>query len=305
MSEEFIPAVLSVASYCDEKGLARIAAVLKEEDTVRGSINLPFERDGLIGFPDNIILPAFNNLLKKAEFVYCADRTLELMAHAYERFGVPRALIEDKPRSESGIALAVSPQVRPGGLLSAVSDTETTGKWVFRSPPTHNDQPDIVQLASLLGSDVQHAHINFIVRSLKPCDPGATAAHGISEEAIQRYGVPLEVAVPIFNALLRAADRLVCHNVEFDSKVIARAYWQHGSDPNIINQKNQLCTMKPLTNAVKAPGGRGGQYKWPTLTEAYKHFVDASGFDGAHDAMNDVMACWQILMAAQNQGILR
>ena len=46
--------------------------------------------------------------------------------------------------------------------------------------------------------------------------------------------------------------------------------------------------MLNTTKLCKIPGKYG--YKWPTLSELHM-FLFGNGFEGAHDALNDVLAC--------------
>ncbi len=43
------------------------------------------------------------------------------------------------------------------------------------------------------------------------------------------------------------------------------------------------------TDILKIPSRKGSGYKWPKLEELH-NFLFKEGFDGAHDALNDVMA---------------
>jgi len=54
--------------------------------------------------------------------------------------------------------------------------------------------------------------------------------------------------------------------------------------------------MKSSTDICRLPGKIPGKYKWPSLQEAYKMFIDPNGFDGAHDAMVDVNACLKVYL---------
>ena len=44
---------------------------------------------------------------------------------------------------------------------------------------------------------------------------------------------------------------------------------------------------------------RGGGYKKPNLTELHKHLFDGEGFDNAHSAISDVLACRRSFYAMQ------
>lgn len=59
------------------------------------------------------------------------------------------------------------------------------------------------------------------------------------------------------------------------------------------------CTMQASTNLCKIPGPYG--FKYPTLQELHKHLFEV-GFDGAHDAMVDVLACAKCFFELERMG---
>lgn len=185
-------------------------------------------------------------------------------------------------------------------MRDLIFDTETTGKYEFKKPSDDPSQPDIVQLAAILveGTFIR-ASINLILAPTKKCEEEAAKVHGISQEVIDRFGVPMNVGIPMFSNLLKRADRLVAHNIQFDLNVVGRAFKLLGASTELLGSIPKACTMLSSMNIVKIPSKSnfGGQYKWPKLIEAYKHLVDPAGFEGAHDAMIDVTACWKVLQA--------
>jgi DNA polymerase III epsilon subunit-like protein len=95
--------------------------------------------------------------------------------------------------------------------------------------------------------------------------------------------------------MCRHSDCLIAHNIAFDGPVMETAYLREGV-PNRLDHLKRICTMKLATPILKLPKppGRwkpkpGDEFKWPTLTECHQFFF-GEGFDGAHDAMVDVMA---------------
>lgn len=180
-----------------------------------------------------------------------------------------------------------------------IYDTETTGLWKFKLPFDHVSQPEIVQLAAKLVNDEDGrvlGQINFIVRADSECAPEAAEIHGITQQLIEEAGVARRVAIASFHNLLKAADRTIAHNWDFDSKLIRRTYAAENSSFSLFDDTPGLCTMKLSTDVCRLPGKFPGKYKWPTLQEAYRLLVDPKGFDGAHDAMVDVDACLQVYL---------
>lgn len=180
-------------------------------------------------------------------------------------------------------------------------DTETTGKWDFKAGIEAEHQPYIVQLAMILddeaGRPVAEANLILELPDGVETEEGAFRVHGIGRDRIEAYGVSRKAALYLFDTFSKAADVLVAHNYDFDSKVIASAFHREGREFDL--SKPSFCTMKNATNIVRIPGRYNNNYKWPTLMEAYQVLVDAKGFEGAHDAMADVRACREIHKALQ------
>ena len=174
--------------------------------------------------------------------------------------------------------------------LALVFDTETTGLWQKRLPLTHASQPRLVQLGCIL-ADAHHTHavVSLIVR---PDDfdvpEDAAAIHGFRTEYARRVGVPLESALGLFQSLVNGADVLVCHNVEFDKNVLLRELSAVGLG-NLFAGREFACTMKLATPVCKMLPMRFGEYKWPSLKEAYQ-LAFGEELDGAHDAFKDAKA---------------
>jgi len=194
--------------------------------------------------------------------------------------------------------------------MDIIFDTETTGFFHFKKPANDPCQPDLVQLGIILAEGKQIiSKISLIVTPEKKIDPGAEKAHGLSEEFVWRYGVSRKHAVFIFHELATKADTIITHNVDFDMGVMATAYLRETKDfpgQNILYLRTipTICTMKDTTDIIKAPGGFGGNYKWPKLEEAYKHFCKKELIRGSHDALEDATFCHEILCSAREQGYL-
>jgi DNA polymerase III subunit epsilon len=171
---------------------------------------------------------------------------------------------------------------------------------------SYAEQPFVVQLAAVLFEDTRPvAHLSVIT---VPEDRGnivsipadVVAIHGISDDLVASVGVPYKVAVGMFNNLLRRADRQVAHNIQFDDLMMHATYMRIAADQDVLNAVPKFCTMKTATPVCGLRNARGGP-KWPKLIEAHKHFL-GEGFEGEHDAMNDVMACARVMFALEDQG---
>lgn len=171
-------------------------------------------------------------------------------------------------------------------------DTETTGKADFRAAPDAPQQPRLVQLAAILTTPENELVEEFCC-VIKPdgwkIDPEAEALHGITLEYANEYGIPVAEALRRFEQLAETCKGKVCHNSDFDSRIMMGEQIRGGIVPNGA-PKPHFCTMKAMTKICQIPNvGRGG-FKWPKLAEAYQFCTGKELKDG-HDAMIDAQAC--------------
>ena len=174
-------------------------------------------------------------------------------------------------------------------------DTETTGLPFNNLEPGHAEYPHIIQVGAILTDE------NFnVVNSLSTLvrlppesviHPKALEAHNITKEKANKYGVPCEVMLMMFNELLQQSDIQIAHNFKFDYLMMKKAeayYFEKG----FLSFSNPTCTMELTTNILKLPG-KAGKFKWPKLEEAYE-FYTKKKLEGAHDALVDVKACIEV-----------
>jgi DNA polymerase III subunit epsilon len=186
-------------------------------------------------------------------------------------------------------------------------DTETTGFTRPNMPVDHPDQPHLVQLAAQLvrPDNTTMMEFSLIVDPGVPIPARATEVHGISDLMAAKYGVTEATAVDMFMFLLSFADVGVAHNAPFDKQVMETAIARRKGKAEKLG-KPLYCTMANATQIVKAPptpkmvaAGRT-HFKSPNLGECIKHFF-GEDFDGAHDAMNDVVGCRRVYFAINKQ----
>ncbi|PVW14193.1 DNA polymerase III subunit alpha [Marixanthomonas spongiae] len=175
-----------------------------------------------------------------------------------------------------------------------IFDTETTGlpkRW--DAPVTDTDNwPRCIQIAwqlhDAMGNLIEHQ--DFLVQPdgfTVPFD--AEKIHGISTELAQKEGTPLhEVAEKFANALSRTKF-VVGQNVGFDLNIMG-AEFHRLQMHNPLPQLPVLDTCTETTAQLcQIPGGRGGKFKLPTLTELHE-FLFNEPFAEAHNATADVEA---------------
>jgi DNA polymerase III epsilon subunit-like protein len=175
-------------------------------------------------------------------------------------------------------------------------DTETTGLCNFKGSHTDKTQPDIIQIGMVLSDkDKIYAKLALLVNpvDINPTwniPPETEKIHGISNSMVKSSGIASEGMIMLFNAMLDKADKIVCHNVQFDRlmMLITLHRAEQSGVLELLKKKPAYCTMIAGTDLVKLPG-RFGKYKWPKLIELYR-FLFGEEFEGAHDALVDVIA---------------
>ncbi|MEQ9378566.1 MAG: DNA polymerase III subunit alpha [Imperialibacter sp.] len=174
-----------------------------------------------------------------------------------------------------------------------IFDTETTGlPQNYNAPLTDFDNwPRVVQIAWQLhdASGKLVSNNNLIVKPEGFEIPfNAEKIHGISTKRALEEGLPLEDVLQQFNEDLARCEVVVGHNIEFDINIMGCEYLRKEIESPLTSLKS-IDTKNESTEYCAIPGGRGGKFKWPTLTELHKKLFGV-GFDEAHDAAYDVAA---------------
>ena len=188
-----------------------------------------------------------------------------------------------------------------------IFDTETTGlPGNYNAPVTDLDNwPRLVQLAWQL-HDAKGgllSHQNHIVRPEGFTIPyNAEKIHGISTKRAEQEGKALSDVLLLFTKDMERSTFLVGHNVEFDIKVTGAEFLRKGVETDFLKRKT-LDTKDLSTDFCAIPGGKGGKFKWPSLTELHKKLFGAD-FDAAHDAAYDVHATAKCFFGLISQRVL-
>ena len=189
-----------------------------------------------------------------------------------------------------------------------IYDTETTGlPKNYKAPITDAENwPRLVQLAwqlhaedgSLLEAD------NFIVTPDGFDIPfNSEQVHGISTKKAQAEGIPLQEALDRFTAILAKTKIVAGHNIEFDINIMGAEYMRLGDSAPIMDLPS-IDTKNESTNFCQIPGGRGGQFKWPKLTELHVKLFGEE-FDEAHNAAADVAATARCFLELIRIGVVK
>ena len=175
-----------------------------------------------------------------------------------------------------------------------VYDTETTGlprDW--NAPISDSDNwPRLVQLAWQLHDEngALLSRGNRIVRPDGFTIPfNSTKIHGITTDRALAEGSPLDEVVAEFMADAARANYVMGHNIGFDVNVVGAELLRLGEQAEPLTAISVIDSKDEGTEYCAIPGGRGGKFKWPTLTELHQKLF-GEGFGDAHDAAYDVAA---------------
>ena len=179
-------------------------------------------------------------------------------------------------------------------LMILVYDTETTGlprDW--NAPISDSDNwPRLVQLAWQLHDEngALLSRGNRIVRPDGFTIPfNSTKIHGITTDRALAEGSPLDEVVAEFMADAARANYVMGHNIGFDVNVVGAELLRLGQSAEPLTGIGIIDSKDEGTEYCAIPGGRGGKFKWPTLTELHQKLF-GEGFGDAHDAAYDVAA---------------
>lgn len=187
-----------------------------------------------------------------------------------------------------------------------IFDTETTGlPRDYNAPMSDLDNwPRLVQIAWQL-HDARGkllSNHNYIIRPEGFTIPyNAEKVHGISTKRALAEGHDLKEILQVFREDVVQAKFLVGHNIGFDINVVGSEYLR-AELVMPLESKSELDTKDISTEFCALPGGKGGKFKWPTLTELHKKLFGV-GFDDAHDAAYDVDATARCFFGLITQGV--
>ena len=188
-----------------------------------------------------------------------------------------------------------------------VFDTETTGlPQNYRAPLTDfNNWPRMVQIAWQI-HDVKGDLVevkNYIIKPEGFSIPfNSEKIHGISTKMALDKGIALRDVLVHFKEALSNVKYIIGHNISFDNNIVGCEFLR--SDMlNILSDKISIDTKEEGTDFCQLPGGRGGKFKWPSLSELYIKLFNES-FAEAHNASADVEATTRCFLELVRLGVI-
>ena len=175
-----------------------------------------------------------------------------------------------------------------------IFDTETTGlpkRWDAPITDTGN-WPRCVQIAWQLHDEMGKLieHQDYLVQPEGfniPYD--AEKVHGISTELAEAEGLPMAEVLEKFNLALSKSKFIVGQNLKFDINIMGCEFHRFGIESQMSSMPVLDTCTEVTASLLQLPGGRGGKFKLPTLTELHSYLFN-SPFSEAHNATADVEA---------------
>lgn len=164
-------------------------------------------------------------------------------------------------------------------MISLVFDTETTG---LPKHPNAKDgvQPRIIEFAAALVDERGEVldTVDRLINPGMPLEAIITKITGLTDEILADEH-PFPVVLPDIAAFFRRADRMIAHNLPFDSTLLEMELARHGIE-EFPWPRDALCTVQ---EHAEEWGRR------PKLKELYEHYM-GKPLDQKHRALDDVLA---------------
>ena len=175
-----------------------------------------------------------------------------------------------------------------------IFDTETTGlpkNW--KAPLSDSENwPRCIQIAWQIhdSEGLIVSHEDYLIRPdgfTIPFD--SEKVHGISTALAEDQGLPLLEVLDKFKLALNKVSYVVGHNISFDRNIVGAEFLRSNLADELEDKSLVDTCTQETANLCQLPGGRGGKFKYPTLSELY-HFLFKQSFHEAHNATADVEA---------------
>ena len=181
-----------------------------------------------------------------------------------------------------------------------IFDTETTGLPKRWDAPLNDldNWPRCVQVAWQIHDNKGElvSQKSFLIKPDGFSIPyESEKVHGISTALADKQGASLQQVLDEFYNAVVKSEFLVGHNISFDRNILGAEFLRLGLN-DVLAEKKLIDTCNDETaNLCKIKGGRGGKFKFPTLSELYI-FVFKENFDEAHNAAADVEATSRVFL---------
>ena len=185
-------------------------------------------------------------------------------------------------------------------------DTETTGlPRNYKAPSSDTaNWPRLVQL-SWICVDADGTVLKEEDHIIKPqgfrIPKEASNLHGITNEIAVQKGEPLDEVISAFMADVSNAEKIVGHNVSFDTHIVGAELIRSGKKDTLAS-KPSICTMQSTIDYCAIPGYYG--FKYPKLQELHRKLFGCQ-FQDAHNSLSDIRATLKCFKELVARGIIR
>ena len=140
--------------------------------------------------------------------------------------------------------------------------------------------------------------------------------HGFTQAESEAKGLPMPDLLTELAIVMNQADVFVCHNLSYDKPIIECEFFRYKIYPKRVAESHPIdlrpsdrklvreCTKLLSMPICKILLGTRGDYKWPSLAEAY-FFMFRKEVENAHDAGADVQACKEIYLWIQEYNFMQ
>jgi DNA polymerase III epsilon subunit-like protein len=181
-------------------------------------------------------------------------------------------------------AMGPAPEAQPYHPGYVIIDTETNAL----------KDPRLAAVALIFADRMLNVEYEY-ARLVRPdgweMEPEALKVNGLSMDLLERRGCNVLEPLIVFEIALSWGRTIVCHNAEFDMRVM-RGELRRALRGSAIVDYNVVCTMLAARRMV----GSG------KLESAYEALMNEP-LVGAHDAMTDARACHAVLRKLRERGL--
>jgi DNA polymerase-3 subunit epsilon len=174
-----------------------------------------------------------------------------------------------------------------------IFDTETNGLMDYKRPADAEGQPRVAQFACVV-VDHQCNHISsyaqYSTRDGWSMDPETTAINGITDELLDREGLPIVLALNYYFDHIERGYAAVAYGAQFDCKMM-RSEARRANIGDRFEITKNVCIMRQARPFAKSIGREiikaGGNNKgWPKQTDLC-NFLGVEPVGTAHGAIDD------------------
>ena len=131
--------------------------------------------------------------------------------------------------------------------------------------------------------------------------PAFEKKHRVKQEELKAEGIPVRDSIEAFMDMVPEADMVFAHNLIMNQGVVT-AEAERAEILERLSSAETYCFMQEATYFCAIPG-KGGKYKWPSLTEIHQRIFNR-GFSESGRADADVNALARCFIVMYKTGVL-